>query len=346
VTLFGYELAHPWFGLAALAAPAAWWLARQGAGRVVFSSLRALPAGGHTWRTRVAWLPDVLLALAVVALAIALVGPRKGDQTARVRRDGIGIAMAVDVSGSMRAQDLAGDIAQRCDYDAVDRDPTRLGAVKRVFAHFVALRRDDAIGLVAFARYAETRSPLTLDHENLVAAAQQLDFARATEDPATNEDGTAIGAGLELAVERVADFKGGKVVVLLTDGASNVHDIDEDQAIDDAVKRGVRVYTIGAGTAGSAPICTPDGRLARIRGDLDENLLRKIADRTGGKFFRATDGVALTSIYAEIDRLERATIEEQQFLTYDQYYARFVVAALALIVAALVLRGTVLRRLP
>jgi len=347
MTIFGVDIAHPWFALAALAAPLAWWLARRGAGRVVFSSLRALPAGGRTWRTAIAWLPDALFALAVVALAIALAGPRKGDEPARVRRDGIGIVMAVDISGSMRAQDLAGERPATCVDPAEVQAATRLGAVKRVFARFVAGRPDDAIGLVAFARYADTRSPLTLDHANLVAAANALDFARATDDPATNEDGTAIGAGLELAVERVADFKArGKVVVLLTDGASNVHDIDEDQAIDDAQKRGVRVYTIGAGTNGTAPICTPDGRLARLRGDLDENLLRKIADRTGGKFFRATDAASLASIYGEIDRLERTTFEEDQFTDYHQYFPAFVVIAMALVAIALALRGLWLRRLP
>jgi Ca-activated chloride channel family protein len=346
VTLFGVELARPWLALVALAAPVAWGLARLGSGRVVFSSLRALPAGGHTWRTRIAWLPDAMFGLAIVALAIALVGPRKGDENARVRRDGIAIMMAVDISGSMRAEDLAGDLRATCDYDA-DHDPTRLGAVKRVFAKFVAERTNDAIGLVAFARYADTRSPLTIDHGNLVAAARQLTFARATEDMATNEDGTAIGAGLELAVQRVADFASqSKVVVLLTDGASNVHDIDEDTAIDDALKHNVRVFTIGAGTKGYAPICTPDGRLAGMAGDLDENLLRKIADKTHGQYFRATDGASLSSIYEQINKLTRTTIEEDRFTEYHQFYPWFVAAALALVAIALVARGTVLRRLP
>ena len=341
MTIFGAELAHPWFALAALAAPLAWLLARAGAGRVMFSSLRALPLRGDTWRTRIAWLPDVMLALAVVAFAIALVGPRKGDEPSRVRREGIGIVMAVDVSGSMRAQDLAGERPATCNDPVAVEAATRLGAVKRVFARFVAGRPDDAIGLVAFAHYADTRSPLTLDHANLVAAARALDFA------AEDEDGTAIGAGLELAIERVADYKtSSKVVVLLTDGASNIHDIDEDQAIDDAQKRGVKVYTIGAGTAGFAPICTPDGRLTRIRGDLDENLLRRIADRTKGKFFRATDAASLASIYSEIDALERTAIEEAEFTDYVQYYPWFVVAAMLLVGGALVLRGTILRRLP
>jgi Ca-activated chloride channel homolog len=249
--------------------------------------------------------------------------------------------MAVDVSGSMRALDLS----------EKNQELTRLDAVKRVFEQFVlggkklGGRPDDAIGLVAFARYADTRSPLTLDHGNLVTAARQLDFA------AQDEDGTAIGAGLELAVQRLAEYKArSKIVVLLTDGESNVHDIDEDTAIDDASKAGVKVYTIGAGTNGVAPIAIDrgDGRkqLMQMTVSIDETTLRKIADKTGGQYFRATDSASLRRIYQQIDKLERTTIEENRFLEYHQYYGVFVVTALLLLGAALALRATFLRRLP
>lgn len=339
--MFGVELAHPWFLAAALLAlPALWW-SRRGAGRVVFSSLRALPAGGHTWRTRLAWLPDALIALAVVALSIALAGPRAGDQSSRIRRDGIAIMMAVDVSGSMRALDLS----------QKNRELTRLDAVKQVFEQFVlgggklAGRVDDAVGLVAFARYAETRSPLTLDHGNLIAAARQLDFAP------DNEDGTAIGAGLELAVQRLVEFQSrSKIAILLTDGESNVHEIDEDTAIDDAIKAGIKVYTIGAGTNGIAPIRVDIGggrtELVQTQVSIDETTLRRIADKTGGKYFRATDHASLARIYAEIDKLERTQIEAELFTEYHQYYGGFVALAMALVVLALLARGSVLRRLP
>ena len=334
--------AQPWFlGLALLAA-LAWWWSHRGSGRVVFSSLRALPLGGHTWRTRIAWLPDVLAALAVVALAIALAGPRAGEKNARIRREGIAIMMAVDISGSMRALDLAG----------AQQDVSRLDVVKNVFEQFVMGggglrgRDDDAIGLVAFARYADTRSPLTLDHGNLVTAARQLDFAR------EDEDGTAIGAGLELAVQRLAEFKKSrsKVVVLLTDGVSNVHDIDEDTAIEDAIKNGVKVYTIGAGKNGTAPIPVDqgDGRkyLVQMRVEIDEALLTKIADRTGGRYFRAKDNASLKNIYEQIDKLERVELEGEQFLEYRQFYPGFLALGLVLAMAAFGLRASVLRRLP
>src|SRR5262249_49713179 len=150
-----------------------------------------------------------------------------------------------DISGSMRALDLR----------PRNREVTRLGAVKEVFEQFVLGgagldgRADDAIGLVAFAKYAETRSPITLDHGNLATAARQLDFAMG------DEDGTALGAGLQLAVERLREFDArSKVAILLTDGVGNVHEISEDSAIDDAVKAGIKVYTIGAGTNGWAPV--------------------------------------------------------------------------------------------
>ena len=338
---FGVEPTHPWLVFLVLLAIPAYLVARRSAGRVVFSSLRALPLGGHTWRTRLAWLPDALIALGVAALAIALTGPRAGDRSARVRREGIAVMMAVDVSGSMRALDLS----ER------SRELTRLDAVKQTFERFVLGggkldgRPDDAIGLVAFASYAETRSPLTLDHGNLAAAARQLTFAR------DDESQTAIGAGLELAVQRLAEFKArSKVAILLTDGESNVHDIDEDTAIDDAVKAGVKVYTIGAGTTGVAPIRIDRGdgtsELMQTTVSIDEALLRKIADRTHGQYFRATDNAGLVRIYEAIDKLERTTLEEQRFTEYRQFYAGFVVAAMALVVCALVLRGTILRRLP
>jgi Ca-activated chloride channel family protein len=338
---FHVEPTHPWLIVLALFALPAYLLARMSAGRVVFSSLRALPLGGQTWRTRLAWLPDALIALAVVALAIALTGPRAGDRSSRVHREGIAVMMAVDVSGSMRATDLS----------EKNRELTRLDAVKQTFERFVlgggklAGRADDAIGLVAFATYAETRSPLTLDHGNLAAAARQVTFAR------DDEGATAIGAGLELCVQRLAEFKArSKVAILLTDGESNVHEIDEDTAIDDAVKAGVKVYTIGAGTKGRAHVRVthPDGssELWPVEVSIDEALLRRIADRTHGQYFRATDHASLVKIYEDIDKLERTSLDEERFTEYREFYGQFVAAALVLALAAFALRSSALRRLP
>jgi Ca-activated chloride channel family protein len=178
-----------------------------------------------------------------------------------------------------------------------------------------------------------------------VNAARQLDFAP------ENEDGTAIGAGLELAVQRLMDFRAeGRVIILLTDGESNIHEIDEDTAIQDALNAKIKVFTIGAGTQGIAPIRVPVGNgrteLMQTKVNIDEVTLRKIADKTGGQYFRATDNASLRNIYAQIDKLTRTTLQEEQFTNYNQYFDWFVAIAMGLVIAAFALRGTVLRRLP
>lgn len=345
MTVFGAEIVHPWYlALALLAIPAAWW-AQRAAGRVVFSSLDALPRAA-TLRTRIAWLPTALLALAVISLGIALAGPRKGIGHTRIRKDGIAIAMVVDISSSMRALDLS---------DA--RERTRLDAVKDVFRQFVLGgtglrgRGDDAIGLVSFARYADTRSPLTLDHDNLVRAADGLELV--TDE---REDGTAVGEGLALAVERLRDAPArSKVAIVLTDGVSNAGEIAPLAAADLARDAGVKVYTVGAGTNGMAPVRVPDPfgggeRLVSVRVEIDEDAMRAIAERAGGRYFRATDAAGLRQVYREIDRLERSELTEEQarvkFREYEQYYGWFVVAAMVLVAVAMLLRGSVLRRLP
>jgi Ca-activated chloride channel family protein len=329
--------------LALLAVPA-WLFARRTPGRILFSSLRVLPARSSTWRTQLAWVPDVLFALSIVVLAIAMAGPRRGERDARIRREGIAIVMAVDTSSSMAALDLS------------DRgtEKTRLDAVKDVFEQFVLGkgplrgRPDDAIGLVSFARYADTRSPLTLDHGNLVTADRVL----ALTPPRTADDGTAIGDGLALAVERLASSPAkSKVELLLTDGEDNASQVTPEEAAEMAHQAGVKVYAIGAGTPGVAPMrigdpATGQSELVQVPVHIDEDLLRSIAKTTGGAYFRADNAEALRSIYGEVDQLERTQFEETRFYQYEEYYDRFVALGLAIAVLALVLRGSILRRLP
>jgi len=335
---------EPWYAVLALLAIPVWILARHAAGRVRFSSLRVLPARAATWRTRFAWLPDALLALAIVALAVAMAGPRRGEQDARIHREGIAIAMVVDTSSSMAALDLSGP----------SKEQTRLDAVQEVFGDFVIGadglrgRPDDAIGLVSFARYADTRSPLTLDHGNLAAAARALELT----PPRTREDGTAIGDGLALAVERLAASPAhAKVAILLTDGEDNASQVSPDEAAVIARDAGVKVYAIGAGTTGVAPIRigdpdTGESQLVQVPVSIDEDLLRGVAEATGGRYFRATDRDGLRAIYQEIDRLERTELEGTRFYEYREYYEWLVALGLGLAIAALLLRATVLRRLP
>lgn len=332
------EWTEPWYLFTALFAVPAWLLARHAAGRVVFSSLQVLPARAATWRTRLAWVPDALYALAIVALAVAMAGPRRGEEDSRIRRDGIAIVMAVDTSSSMAALDLS----------VGGRERDRLVAVKEVFETFVKKRLDDAIGLVSFARYADTRSPLTLDHGNLLAAARAVELTPSR----TRDDGTAIGDGLALAVERLAASKArSKVAILLTDGEDNASQISPDEAAVLAREAGVKVYAIGAGTVGVAPvrITDPDtgaSQLVQVQVSIDEDLLRAIAESTGGRYFRADAAAALDAIYDEIDRLETSELEETRFAEYDERFDRFVALGLLLAVAALLLRATVLRRIP
>ncbi len=342
--LFNIEFRQPWFLLTALAALPAFFLARHTAGRLLFSSLELLPRQGRSWRTRLAWLPDLALALAVLVAAVAFAGPRKLDDHHRIEREGIAIMMVIDTSSSMQALDLSEG----------DDELTRLDAVKQVFEEFVnggevlRGRPDDAIGVVSFAGFPDSRCPLTLDHDNLTMIARGL--AIVTEP---KEDGTAIGDGLGLAVERLRDSKAkSKVAILLTDGVNNRGKESPLAAADLARTQNVRVYTVGAGTNKSrARVRVKDpfsGRsvLSSMPVFIDEATLEAIAERTGGKYFRATNNQGLRRVYAEIDRLERTKIVEDRSRDFDEYYAYLMAVALLLCCLGWLARATLFRRLP
>lgn len=326
---------------ALLAIPVYLW-SRADGGRVLFSSLRLLPAGKKTWRIRLSVVPPIFLALAAVALAVALAGPRAADRQTRVKKQGIALMMVIDVSGSMQALDLSDK----------DHDRTRLDAVKEVLADFVRGGRglpgrpDDLIGIVSFAGYADTRCPLTLDHENLLVAASQLQLATRPE-----EDGTAIGDGLGLALERLRESPAkSKVAILLTDGVNNRGETSPQQAAELAATIGAKVFTVGAGTNGMAPVRVTDpfGRtfLQRMPVEIDEKMLKSIADRTGGRYYRVTDAEALSRVYREIDALSRSEFVEQRYRQYHEYYPYALGLGLGLVALSFLLSGTLLRRLP
>lgn len=333
--LSGLEFRDPWYLLAALAALVVFAGSRASGGRVRFSSLLILPAE-RGWRARLDWLPDALLALGAVALAVALAGPRVPDESTRIRREGIAIMMVVDTSSSMRALDLS-----------ESRRQTRLDVVKQVFAEFVADRPDDAIGLVSFAGFAETRCPLTLDHRSLALIAGDLEIVSRRAD-----DGTAVGDGLGLAVERLRRSKASsRVAILLTDGVNNTGVESPAGAAELAEESGVVVYAIGAGTTGMAPVAvrspfTGEIELRPVPVEIDEKALTAIADKTGGRYFRATDGDKLREIYAEIDRLERSELDDVSFARYRDHYGLALAAGLFLVALGWLLRATVWRRLP
>lgn len=341
--LTNFEFSDPVLLLFSLLAPLVYIQASRVPSVVHYSSLQLVESSKRSLRSRLVSLPAVLMALATLALSIALAGPRTGNAVTEIKREGIAIGMVVDRSGSMEARDFVRG----------DRSTSRLDVVKKIFRDFVLGgvgfgegRPDDLIGLISFARHADGVCPLTLDHGSLIAILDQI------ETPVDQrEDGTAVGEGLALAVERLRRQEVvSKIVILLTDGVSNAGEIEPLQAADLAAQYGVKVYTIGAGYTGFAPypVRRADGRtsLQRVRVEIDEVTLQRIAQRTGGRYFHATNEQGLREVIEEIGRLERSEVSEIRYLEYELHFAPFVGMALALVTLAALLSSTWLRRLP
>jgi len=335
--------AAPWLLLVAPAGLVLMWLARRrGARDVAFSSVRLAHDLPASWRVRLAWLPAFCLATGVVLAVIALARPRIGDDRTVVKTEGIAIELVVDTSGYMWAHDFRGP----------DGKPTdRLSAVKLVVRTFVEGgddlqgRAGDLLGLTIFAGYADAPCPLTLDHDLLL---ETLDAAEIAEPgPA---DGTSIAQGLAVALGRLREVETeSRVVILLTDGVHNDPDTDPLDAAAIAAELGMRVYTIGMGTTGTAPypIQQPDGtiRFQLQTVQLDEALLSEIAKTTGGVYQRAGTTDSLKAIYAEIDRLERVELEGVTYRRWSELFAYPLAAGVALWVLALLSETTLFRRL-
>jgi Ca-activated chloride channel homolog len=306
-----------------------WRVERRRMGTLRYSAVDAVleaGAGVSRWTHRI---PSVLRALALALLVVALARPQTGSTTETVLTEGVDIVLAIDISTSMLAEDL---------------EPNRLEAAKSVAADFVTGRRNDRVGLVAFAGQAFTQVPLTLDYRVVTTLLAEL-------DPSMIEDGTAVGMGLATAVKRLeASDAESKVVILLTDGRSNRGEIGPVTAAQMAEALGVRVYTIGAGSRGMARVPVDDpfrGRVyATMRVDIDEEALQQIAELTGGRYFRATDTESLAAIYEEIDQLERTEIEVENFTQYEERFPLVLGLGLFLLVAEATLARTVLRKLP
>jgi Ca-activated chloride channel family protein len=251
-----------------------------------------------------------------------------------VHREGVDVVHAVDVSGSMLAED----------FELPTGRASRIDVVKSVVKDFVTARPEDRIGLVLFGGRAYTQCPLTLDHGWLL---QNLDRAQV----GMIEDGTAIGAGLATAVNRLrVSTAKSKFVVLLTDGQQNAGRITPQTAADAAAALGVKVYTIGAGTRGMAPFPARDlfgNKVYRpIQVDVDEDTLRKIASTTKARYFRATDTKSLREIYGEIDRAEKTGFEAPEYADYRELYPWLLWPALALLCLEIGAAETVLRKIP
>ena len=330
------RLASPWLlvllALVPLALP---WARRAGRRAAVryptLATLRMVAPSGAGHRRAIL---GILRAIALVLVVLAMARPQAGSATTKLHREGVDVVLAVDLSGSMLAEDftLEGKRASRVD------------AVKSVVKQFVASRPEDRVGLVLFSARPYTQCPLTLDHGWLL---QNLDRAKV----GMIEDGTAIGSGLATAVNRLrASTATSKFVVLLTDGQQNAGKITPATAAEAAATLGIKVYTVGAGTKGLAPFPTTDmfgNKVYRpMQVDIDEDTLKKVATTTHGKYFRATDTKSLEEIYAEIDRSEKTSFEAPEFLDYREMYPWLLWPAMGLVLLEIGLAETALRKLP
>lgn len=267
--------------------------------------------------------------LALSSLIVAMARPRTVDISNKTKTTkGIDIVMAVDVSGSMLAKDLK---------------PNRMEALKRVAADFAEERPNDRIGLVVYASEAYTKTPVTSDKAVVLEAIKSIKYDTVL------QDGTGIGMGLATAVNRLKDSKAkSKVIILLTDGVNNAGFIEPETAADIAKQYGIKVYTIGIGTNGMAEFpyaIGPNGQFLfqMMKVEIDEQLMKSIAKKTDGRYFRATSNSKLAEIYGEINKLETTEIEELKFYDYDEKYRAFVWLAGFLLLAEIGLRNTVYR---
>lgn len=351
----------PWYLLLLLLVPVvAWWLfAKRHRPAVRFSSVGLARQIQPTLRQRLVWLPAALTLASVVFLILGLARPREGREQTVTDSEGIAIEMVIDRSGSMQAMDF------QIDGEHVDR----LMAIKNVASKFVAGgdnlegRFSDLVGLITFAGYADGKTPPTLDHAFLVSELNNTEIV-------TNrsEDGTAIGDALSLAVEKLNSLDDrqnhkvkSKVIILLTDGENNAGSLQPAQAAELAETMGIKVYTIGVGTRGQAPVPVTDpftGRKAIqwMAVNIDEATLKNVAETTGGKYFRATDTDSLKNIYAEIDELEKSKVEARHFVDYRELAVQsfrkaglgwppLLMMAFVLLAARLLLQETWLREL-
>lgn len=288
--------------------------------------------GFKTSRNWLAKLRPLLFGLRLLALAtliVAMARPRNVDESTRIKTTkGIDIVMAIDVSASMLARDLK---------------PNRLEALKEVAARFINGRPNDRIGLVEYAGESYTKTPLTSDKSIVLSSLKDIRYNTII------EGGTAIGMGLATAVNRLKDSRAkSKVIILLTDGVNNTGFIDPRTASELAVEFGIKVYTIGLGTNGLA--ISPIGikrsgefQYGNVQVEIDEELLKDIAQTSGGKYFRATNNTKLKEIYDEINKLEKTEIEEFKYKNYDEKFRPLTLLALGLIAFEFLLRQTLFR---
>ena len=297
------------------------------------SDTNAYRYASRSWKVTLMPLQMLLRMAAFVLIVFVLARPQTSNSWKDKTVEGIDIMLAMDVSTSMLAEDLS---------------PNRIEAAKKVAAEFIADRPNDNIGLCIFAGESFTQCPMTIDHASLLNLLHNVKADIAARG--LIQDGTAIGMGLANAVARLKDSKAkSKVVILLTDGSNNMGDISPMTAAEIAKSLGIRVYTIGAGTNGTARYPMPVGggvQYVNLPVEIDTKTLTDISNATDGKFFRATNTRELQQIYKEIDQLEKTKLNVKQFSKRYEAFQPFALAAILVLLLELLLRVTIFRRIP
>ncbi len=326
------EFRHPVFFSLFLFLPVIWYFGyrRRTDPALLFSTIDPFQGPFTSWRILGNRMLPILRILIFSLFIIALARPAKATQERDLQTKGIDIVISLDISGSMLAEDF--------------KPENRLAVAKQEAIKFIRERLNDRIGLVVFAKDAFTQCPLTLDHDILVSLLNEIQIGMIP-------DGTAIGMGLATAVNRLreSDAKS-KVIILITDGANNAGKIDPVTAAELAKTFGIKVYTICIGRGGLVPFPVNDPlfgkRYVQANVAIDEFVLKRIADITGGVFFRARDPKALSEIYSRINQLEKSEVKVKEYLNYEELFPYFLMVALLLLLLEVSLKNSVLLRIP
>ncbi len=310
-----------------------WYLKRRGkgSGKIRFSDIHVIKSVGKTAKQRLSHSLLLLRLLFISMIIIAFARPQSGSKMRETTTEGVDIILAIDVSSSMLAEDF--------------KPKNRLEAAKMVAEEFIQGRQNDRLGLIIFAGESFTQCPLTLDYGVLLTVLEEIKVAD------KDWDGTAIGMGIVNAVNRLRDSKAkSKVIILLTDGVNNRGEVDPVTASNIAESIGVKIYTVGAGSHGTAlyPVNDPllGKRFVPMQVEIDEEVLKKIAANTNARYFRATDTKKLSEIYTEIGELEKTKIDVKKFTQYEEYFHIFLISGLLFFMLEIVLGSTIFRKLP
>jgi len=325
------EFRHPIFLLLLLAVPLLFYFTRKRRrATLTFSNIGLFEGGGPSWRVMLYRLMPPLRFLVLCLFIFAMARPQNVTAEREYQTKGVDIIISLDISGSMLAEDF--------------KPENRLLVAKQEASKFIKGRENDRIGLVVFARKAFTQCPLTLDYDVLVRLLSEVQIGMIA-------DGTAIGMGIATSVNRLRDSQAkSKVVILITDGENNAGNIDPITAAELANTFGIKVYTIGVGRGGLVPFPVNDPlfgkRYVQANVEIDERTLKRIADITGGLFFRAREPKSLAEIYEKINALEQTEVKVKEYLSYDELFHYLLLPALALLFLEILLRRTLLLKVP